>query len=247
MCEVTAVTRPTPRTARVELRSDDLVGVHPVGPDQRVKLVFPEGRRFGDDPAEMSRARRRRRTYTLLDLDPETGACAVEFVLHEGGLAGEWAAAVQPGDQVATTTPVGRFELVPGTSEVVLIADETGVPALRAIAAEVTAHPDAPRVRAHVEVADAGERREMPGGVEVDWLLRSDGATLPDLVGRLTVGPDATVWIAGESDVVRDLRVHVITELGLDRSRVNAVAYWIRGRAEGDPAAGRPGEHTPTS
>lgn len=242
-CRVTSVSRPTPHLARVEIVSDDLVGVAPAGPDQRVKVAFPEGRVFGDDPAEMSRSRRRRRTYTLLDLDPERGTAAVEFVLHGSGLASEWAAGAQPGDEVALTTPVGRFELPDSCAELVLVSDESGLPALRAIAAGL---PEGLAARAYVEVADDAERADIPSpaALDVTWLVRATGATIGDLVGELTCADDGFVWIAGESDAVRDLRTHLITDAGLHRSRITAVAYWQRGRAEGDPAAGRPGEHT---
>lgn len=242
-CVVTAVTRPMPRMVRVELRGDDLVGVQPTGPDQRVKLAFPTGRAFGDDPGEAAAARRRRRTYTLLDLDPETGSAAVEFVLHGGGLAGPWAGRAQPGDELDLTGPVGTCEIDASAPEHVLICDETGIPAARAILGELVS-AGVSAVRAHVEIADEHERVPLPVG-DVSWLVRGDrthGAPMAALARSLSCSPQAQVWIAGEAEAVRALRTHVVADLGLDRRRISAVAYWTVGHAEGDPAAGRPGE-----
>lgn len=249
-CVVTAVSRPTPRMVRVDLQGDGLVGVSATGPDQRVKLAFPDGRRFGSDPAEAGRARRRRRTYTLLELDGAAGVATVEFVVHAGGLAGDWADAVQPGDELDLTGPVGSWELDAGATELVLACDETGVPALLAIAEAVTrdaAGASTPPVRAFVEVEDAAERRDLPTGVEVTWLLRSAhpgvaaGDLLAALADTLTCDAGAQAWVAGEAQAVLALRAHLQGSLGLERARISAVAYWTRGHAEGDPATGRPG------
>ncbi len=248
-CVVTRVERPTPRTVRVSVQSDGFVGLPATGPDQRVKLAFPDGRTFGDDPAEAGRARRRRRTYTLLDLDSESGTADIEFVVHGGGLAGSWAERAAPGDELDITGPVGTFA-ADDCAELVLVCDETGLPALLAIVAGLGAA--APAVRAFVEVHDEAEVRALPGAVDAHWLLRSahPGAAPGDLVaslaGALTCAPGSRAWIAGEAAAVRALRAHVLAHLGLERSRVSAVAYWTRGHAEGDPAAGRPGEHGET-
>lgn len=242
-CIVTAVTRPTPRMVHIELRGDQLVGVPPTGPDQRVKLAFPAGRTFGDDPAEAAAARRRRRTYTLLDLEPETGTAAVELVVHGSGLAGPWAGRAQVGDELDVTGPVGSYESDPEAPEHVLICDETGIPAARAILRDLAA-AGATGVSAHVEIPDHDERVPLPTD-DVTWLVRGDrphGAPMAALTRSLSCSPRAQVWIAGEAEAVRALRTHVIADLGLDRRRVSAVAYWTVGHAETDAATGRPGE-----
>ncbi|WP_226344247.1 siderophore-interacting protein [Agilicoccus flavus] len=224
----------TPRMRRVTLRSDELVGVDPVSPDQRVKLVFPEGRVFGDDPTEMGRARRRRRTYTLLDLDAVTGTAAVDFVLHGTGLAGEWAAGVRPGDEVGIVGPVGRYEVDPD-ADLLVVTDETGLPAARAVLAEL---PAGRWARVHVEVADDAERQELASAadVELTWWPRGDagpGEPMARVVDHLgDVGPDTKAWVAGEAAAVLAVRAHLLGTVGLPRAQVDAVAYWTLGRTE---------------
>lgn len=221
-------------------RSDDLVGVESVSPAQRVTLVLPEGSSFGPDrleSAEYTSARRRRRTYTLVDLDSTAGTAAVELVRHGSGVAGAWAERVRPGDEFVLSGPMGKFTIDPEHTAFLLIADETAVPALRQIAAAL---PEGATAEVHVEVADADERIELPSPAELDvtWWLRSEHEGLTgELVGRLaphlrTAGPGVTVWLAAEAEAVTTLRAHLLAEAGCERGRLDAVAYWRRGRAE---------------
>lgn len=41
-------------------------------------------------------------------------------------------------------------------------------------------------------------------------------------------------WIAGEAAIVRDLRRHLVRDLGVDRRWVAFMGYWRRGEAEAD-------------
>ena len=43
--------------------------------------------------------------------------------------------------------------------------------------------------------------------------------------------PFLYVWVAGETGVVRGIRRHLLTELGLDRDQVALMGYWRRGAA----------------
>lgn len=244
VCVATDVVEVTPRMRRVFLRGDGLREAVATGPDQRVKLSFPASHRFTGAADEAALARRRRRTYTLLHLDPESGTATVDFVLHPGGVAATWAAEAVPGDEVMLTAPVGGFEVPGDADEVVLVADETGLPALQAIVAGLRAGAEGGAgawsvpIRAYVEVADAAERQPEPAssaGVQATWLARDGaphGAPMAALAPELaaSVSPQVAVWIAGEAAAVRDLRNALITDAGVDRHRIDAVAYWTKGR-----------------
>ncbi len=231
----------TARMRRVEFTGEGLRDAVSTGPGERVKVTFPERGRFTGDPAEEAVVRRRRRTYTLVDLDPRAGTARIDFVLHPGGVGAAWAAAAQPGDQMRLTSPAGGFTVPGDAGEIVLIADETGLPAAQAIAASL---PGGASTRAYLEIADPGERQEVPSpaNLSLTWLERDGapyGEPMTALADRLTgAGPgpgealraDAVVWIAGESAAVRTLRTALITQAGLDRHRIDAVAYWTQGR-----------------
>lgn len=243
VCVVTEVVDVTPRMRRISFRGDGLREAAATGPDQRVKLSFPASHRFTGEADEAALARRRRRTYTLLDLDTEAGTATVDFVLHPGGVAATWAEEAVPGDELMVTAPVGGFATPADADEVVLVADETGLPALQAIVAGLLAGkgPGGPvPVRAYIEVADAGERQAQPANsddpsVQVTWLERDGaphGEPMTALAAELVAGVSSqvAVWIAGEASAVRALRNALITDAGVDRRRIDAVAYWTKPR-----------------
>lgn len=67
----------------------------------------------------------------------------------------------------------------------------------------------------------------------------ADGAAEADLVPEVLweapASPEAPglyAWIAGESGAVTRLRRYLVSELGVDRSRVAFMGYWRQGRAE---------------
>lgn len=232
-CVVTEVEALSPRMTRIHLQGDDLVGVQPLGPDQRATLLFPEGGRFTGQADELARARRRRRTYTLLDLDPEAGTAAIDFVLHGGGVAAGWAATAEPGNELDVTGPAGRLHLNTHAASWLLVADETGLPALEAILGWL---PHSAQVEAHVEIADEQERRALPQreGTNVVWWSRAQYGTAPGehvatLGPHLQIGPEAVAWVAAEASAVSALRAHLQGERSLDRRCVSATPYWRAG------------------
>jgi NADPH-dependent ferric siderophore reductase len=200
--EVTSVERLSPSFVRVELGSPELADFGVDGPlwDQRVKLVFPgaSGRLPSFAGAEESwyaawlelpaDERGHMRTYTVRDV-VGSGAdtrLVVDLVLHlaEGatGPASSWAAAARPGDRLVVVAPrrgepFGGIEFGPGTAQrLLLVADETAVPAVAAILDQL---PAAARGTAFLEVPVAGDVLDLdaPVGVEVVWLPR-DGVPL---------------------------------------------------------------------
>ena len=79
----------------------------------------------------------------------------IDFVLHlhgGSGPAAEWAAAAQPGDPLLLVGPCARWgdclgiEFAPGAAErLLLVGDETAVPAIAAILETLPAHVQRPR------------------------------------------------------------------------------------------------------
>jgi iron complex transport system ATP-binding protein len=135
------------------------------------------------------------RTYTVRELRPAMAATAgapavpaeldIDFVLHLDGGSGpaaEWAAAARPGDPMMIIGPCARWgeclgiEFSPGDADrVLLVGDETAVPAIAAILAELPAHVTGHAV---LEVPTAEDFLDLPtrAGVEVRWHARSGHA-----------------------------------------------------------------------
>ncbi len=230
--EVVSVERLSPTYVRVELGGPALVDFGVDGPllDLRIKLLFPNdaGRLpslEGIDESWFSTwltipeaERGHLRTYTVRAVrsaGPDT-RLVVDFVLHlEDGATGPgsaWAARATRGDRLVTVAPrkgmdYGGIEFDPGTArELLLVADETAVPAVCSILEDL---PQRACGAALLEVPVSGDVREQPGppGVEVVWLPR-DGEPLGSLLDaevRRRLGATVEAVRVNEVEVDPDL------------------------------------------
>jgi NADPH-dependent ferric siderophore reductase len=207
--EVVSVERLSPSFVRFELGGDTLAQLGVDGPfyDQRIKLIFPndDGRlpSFADADdswwtswLEIPEAERGHlRTYTIREVRGERveTRMVVDIVLHQAegatGAGSAWAAQAAVGDRLVTIAPrrdvaYGGIEFDPGTaSEVLLVADETAVPAVCSILEDLPASARGAALLEVPESADAEALRgqRAPAGVRVVWLPR-DGAELGSLL-----------------------------------------------------------------
>ena len=198
----------SPSLMRFVFSGSDVGLMRTLGPDQRVKLFFPAAN--GTAPnlpkqGDWQAARRNlspdlavpMRTYTIRNLRPQTCELDIDFVLHgETGPASRWAAHAKPGDRLQIVAPDAAFDADPGGYEwlppdgvrqVLLIGDETALPAIAAILEQLARHPDPPRVQAFIEVPQESDCLPLVCGhsAKVHWLPRAslgkqhgDGMTL---------------------------------------------------------------------
>ena len=185
----------TPCLTRFTFTGPDVARMTTIAPDQRVKLFFPDAAgRPADIPrrpdwysiwkAQDEATRPPMRTYTIRKLRAADGEVDVDFVLHgDSGPASAWAERAAPGDRLQMTAPNADFEGEPGGYEwkppqgvrdVLLIADETALPALCGILEQLRGWPAPPAVQAFIEVPDADDRLPLPAWprLQVTWLDR---------------------------------------------------------------------------
>ena len=181
------------------------------------------------------------RVYTIRRIDVAAGEIDIDFVLHEGDEmpGARFGAEAVPGMTVGMTGPGGggpedaRFTLLAG--------DETALPAIGRILAEM---PAGRRVKALIEIADDGERQDLPSAADLDlvWLSRegrpAGTTTLIEDAVRAFDLPEAPehsfIWVGCEHAAARTIRKHVRAEKGLSRRNHLVMAYWRRGVA-GEP------------
>jgi NADPH-dependent ferric siderophore reductase len=243
LLDVRATERITPRMVRVTLGGSELADFVSNGSDQRIKLCLPrpgQPNPLGRTRAEVFALPREQqpvqRTYTVRWFDAERQELAIDLVVHDHEAPGSaWAATVAPGDQIVTVGPSPAYQPQPDADPLVLVGDETALPAIAAILEELPAEA---RVRVFVEVVDAAEEQDIRSDAQVSWTwLHRDGipagesALLVDAVREADLGPSPHVWIGAEADVVHQLRDHCQRTLGLDRRRLYALAYWRRDAA----------------
>ncbi|MEW2392320.1 siderophore-interacting protein [Streptomyces venezuelae] len=231
---------------RLTLGGPGTEGFEAHAPDEHVKLIFPEPDgelRLPERNGAMLRWPRpapTSREYTVRRYDPGTGELDIDIVPHDGGLASDWAHAVQPGAVVHVAGPPGGL-IVPHTYDRYLLAGD--ITALPAIARWLEELPRTAKGWAFVEVADAAEEIELsaPDGFEVHWLHRGTlpagtGGALERAVTAVTVpeGERVYVWVAGEAGQIKPLRRWVRDELGLGKADHDITGYWKRGVADFD-------------
>jgi NADPH-dependent ferric siderophore reductase len=195
---VQATERLSPAFVRVTLESPAFVDLGVEGFDTRLKLVFPGPTGslppVPDSPEAWYAAwigtpettKSPMRTYTVRDVIQEGDArlLVVDLVVHEHGPQGpacRWALGARPGDQIQVIAPhrrgleYGGTEFAPGEHrELLLVADETALPALTRILTDLEPGFSG---RAFVEVPSMEDALEVdtPDGLEITWLTR-DGA-----------------------------------------------------------------------
>jgi NADPH-dependent ferric siderophore reductase len=214
LARVLETRRLTPQMIRVVLGGDELAGFGAGAfTDHYVKL------RIGP----------RTRTYTVREWDGER--LTIDFVVHgAAGVAGPWAAAAQPGDELEVRGPGGAYTPDPEADWHLMVGDSSVIPAIAASLARVPAG-----VPVHVLIAVDGPEEEQPlhtpGDLQLRWLPDDDAlvAAVADLdfpAGRVHA------FVHGEASAVRELRRHLLVDRGLPREALSVSGYWKRTRTE---------------
>jgi NADPH-dependent ferric siderophore reductase len=181
----------------------------------------------------------RLRSYTVRAFDDQVLELTLDFVVHgDEGLAGPWADAAVPGDELLLMGPGGAYSPDPEASYHLFAADTSALPAM-AVALERLA-PEA-RGHAFVEVHDRRDEIPLtaPAGVEVVWVHQGDeapGVRLVEAV-RALPWPDAATdegraleaFVHGEAGAVKELRRYLRLERGMGLERPSVSGYWRLG------------------
>ncbi|HEY0214972.1 MAG TPA: siderophore-interacting protein [Cellulomonas sp.] len=245
----------TPSMARVTLGGGDVQRFRPLGYDQWFRLFLPVGPQGADSLTRLphrldtlsylrylaiSRTTRPLlRNYTVRAHRP-SGADGpeidVDLVLHgspddgTSGPAATWAQTCAVGDAVAILDEGTTFSPAARHEEVLIVADESGLPAVAGILASM---PAGSRGLALVEVGSAADRQELggPAGVEVRWLVRDDPHGVPGVLALAAVEalPLPTVpfygWAVGESALATGSRRHWV-RAGVPKEDITFCGYW---------------------
>src|SRR5690606_39963395 len=155
--EVVRTRRLSSALMRVTLGGPDLAGFEAHTPDDHVKLIFPDPDgtlRLPEPNGNMLRWPRpspTTREYTVRHYDPIANEIDLDFVLHDGGLASEWARTVEAGEIMYVAGPPGGL-IVPDNYDRYLLAGD--ITALPAIARWLETLPRTAAGWALIEVAD---------------------------------------------------------------------------------------------
>ncbi|CAM4389247.1 NADPH-dependent ferric siderophore reductase [Stenotrophomonas lactitubi] len=244
----------SPSLDRMVFTGADVARMKTEGPDQRIKVFFPlPGQDAPDVPsgedwyaryrALPDDARPPMRTFTIRQLRAGDCEVDVDFVLHgETGPASRWATHARPGDRVVLLAPDADcadssegWEWKPpaGVGQVLLVADETALPAVAGILEELAGLADPPRTLALLEIAQAGDAVPLkaPATAELVWLPREQevhGQRLLQAV-QARLAAASAVAEGAELDEI-DVDAQILWEQA-DASADGAMYAWVAGEA----------------
>jgi NADPH-dependent ferric siderophore reductase len=244
LVEVLDVEDVQPHLRRITVQGPSLEHFQPKGPDTCFYvLIAPEGKPLlldeGSTYESISTLPEDERPvgayYTLWDWRPEVLELDLLFVLHgdEGPLSA-WAARAEVGDALALWGPRDGWNPHEGADGYVLVADETGQPA---VAQTVASLPDDVRIQAVVETDDEAGHLPFPEhpGLELTRVHREGAApgttTLLEDAVRALEWPSGSpyVWGGAESGAMTAIRKHVRNERGVERAACLLTGYWRLG------------------
>ncbi len=267
--EVSAIADISPTFRRVTLTGPDVTDVGDTMLDQRVKLVLgePVAELLTTDWFEVWRAmphaeRPPMRTFTLAAVDRIAGTVAIDIACRPAhGPASRFALEARVGSRLLLIGPnaqsanasIDGIAWHPGpASDVLLVGDETALPAVRNILRSL---PATTTGRALLEVPDVLDAADVvvPPSVTLAIVARQGGevgaaleAHLPDWLSRSPAAGEVTrevpdvvwdegfqesagsfAWIAGEATWVATLRRRA---RGRTRPPASFMGYWRSGR-----------------
>lgn len=240
---------------RVTLGGGDIAKFRPMGYDQWFRLFLPIGGDAGLDrvPAKANRMfgylkflripegeRPAMRNYTVRAYRAAAGERGaeidVDFVLHgsaadgTAGPASSWAETCAPGEHVLMIDEGLTFNPERGTDRVLLIGDETALPAISSVAASLPASAIGTVI---VEVPSDEDALDFPhpAGLKVEWIVRPHEEHPGALALRRLAALDLPAapfhaYAAGEQSLAAGVRKHLVGERAIAKDSVSFCGYW---------------------
>ncbi|MDC0726077.1 siderophore-interacting protein [Phytobacter diazotrophicus] len=219
---------------RIVLGGEALEGFISRGFDDHTKVFFPqpgsaftppqvtdEGIVWAEGPRPATR------DYTPL-YDERRQELAIDFFIHEGGVASTWAMQARAGDKLTIGGPRGSLVVPEDYAWQLYVCDESGMPALRRRLEGLSRLAVRPEVKSVVTVGDASYKDYFAylSNYNIDWVIGHDAQAVVEKLTPVAVpSEDYFIWLTGEGAVVKALLDHYATDT-IDQQRVRGQAYW---------------------
>jgi len=197
---------------------DALADFVSLGFDDHVKFMLDDG---AGEPV--------RRDYTPRRYDAQSRQLTLEFALHGDGAASDWARRAAPGQAAVIGGPKGSMIVPPDFDWHLLVADATGLPAIRRRLEELPAGTRA----IVVALAGAGDRLlpDTQAQLDVHWVDDADALVAALRAVALPAG-EGYAWGGGEAAMMRRVRDVLVVDKALPKEAMRVSAYWKQGAAD---------------
>lgn len=229
----------TPNMIRVTFSGPELEGFPEGREGGNCKLLLPEpdetresfSARLTDGPLPL------RRTYTVRQYRADSQELDIDFVAHgDNGPASSWAIRAKPGHFLGFAGPSAPKLTHFDADWYLVAADPSAIPMA---AATLESMPRDAKGVAIFEMTSSEDQQDInaPEGIEIHWLVHPQPNTSSlqqeELI-RTLEWPKGRVQtcIAGESGLIKSLRVFLAKEMQLPKEDVYISGYWKIGMIE---------------
>lgn len=232
-----------PKFIRITVGGTDLEGFDSRGFDDHVKLFFPDpvtGKMILPQMGENGLvwpegARPVARDFTPLTYNKAAQTLTIDFAIHSGGPAIEWALHAKPGDVLGVGGPRGSFIVPKEYDWHILIGDETAFPAISKRLAEL---PNDVHV---IVVAETDQENHQflfsdHGQINVHWAYHNQKThpedVLVNALKTIALPKEGTgfIWAACEAASTKQIRDY-FREIAIASPKNTRIsAYWKQGQ-----------------
>lgn len=222
---------------RITFTGSELAGFQSQGFDDHIKVFFPDAQTGELHLPQITEegivwpegARPTARDYTPFAFDG-ISTLTLDFYRHEAGVASDWAARAQPGDELVIGGPRGSLLVPDDYAFQLYVCDESGLPAFKRRQASLQAEQT--YLLAFVDEVAGRDYLGNLDGVNVCWL--GSGTMQRGNLGPLFAAlenialpqHDYFIWLTGEGEAVKAISDYFIQNRGCEATWVRAVAYW---------------------
>ncbi|MFI8418292.1 siderophore-interacting protein [Serratia sp. NPDC078593] len=234
----------TPHLRRITFHAEDLKYYPANAAAAHIKIFLPQAGQVQPDLPRLTEngpvwhpaaIRPLVRTYSVRAVRPELGEIDIEFALHDHhGPAVNFARNAQVGDMIGISNPGGPKPMLPAADFYCLAGDPSSLPAIAALLENLSPHAAG---HAFIRVdsrADAIDLKK-PAGFELSWIIGGTDKT-QELITQFCSLPlpqeQTYFWLAGEDQLVVNLRRYLRRERQCERNQLYAVPYWRDGLNE---------------
>jgi len=243
----------SPSVVRLVFTGDDLKNFPANQESGYVKLLFPADGEGEIDAAAMADSdyfkSLHKRTFTIRKYDAATNQLHIDGVCHsfshpEQGPANAWIETAAVGHSIWVSGPGDKKLIQTPADWYFFVGDMTALPAITVNLAQLEKNAQGYAV---IEIMDVGDIVELPrpAGMEIHWVINGDpkfpNSLLADAARELPwLEGTPAVWVAGEFELMRNLRHYFKKERGVPKALVYASSYWKIGENdEGNKRAKR--------